>query len=226
MKTTKPGTFTYQEINSQPAAWREALKLIDKQSNEIGSFIKTRSYNHVLFTGCGSTYYLSLAAASFLQSISGLHSLGIPGSELWLNPGSIAMRKPDGDERTLLVAVSRSGATTETINASEAFLKRKMGDLVTISCYADQPLASLGGLNLVYELGQEQSVAQTRAFSTIYLAACFLGLIIAGKEGRQDSLKRLPGDCEQLLKDSIDLAARIGNDQHNNRFYFLGSGTR
>jgi len=88
----------------------------------------------------------------------------------------------------LLVAISRSGATTETLRACQAFLNDNRGDLVTLSCYADQPLASLGRLNLVFPSGAERSVAQTRAFSTLYLAAMGLAALWSG---RQDTFRQL-----------------------------------
>ena len=61
-------------------------------------------YEQVIFTGCGSTYYLSLAAAALYQELTGRPARGVPGSELWLNPKSCL-----GAGKTLLIAVSRSG---------------------------------------------------------------------------------------------------------------------
>jgi glucosamine--fructose-6-phosphate aminotransferase (isomerizing) len=55
--------------------------------------------------------------------------------------------------RTLLIAVSRSGATTETLKACQAFQGQR-GELELISCYGDEPLAALGDLNLVLPSGR------------------------------------------------------------------------
>ena len=52
---------------------------------------------------------------------------------------------------------------------------------MTLTCYPESDLAQLGDLNLVLESGQEQSVAQTRAFSVLYLATTFLAHHWAGK---------------------------------------------
>ncbi len=81
------------------------------------------------------------------------------------------------------MAVSRSGETTETLRACQAFLTDKRGELLTLSCYGDMPLAKLGTLNLVFPSGQEQSVAQTRAFSTLYLGTVALACLWAGRDG-------------------------------------------
>lgn len=80
------------------------------------------SYEQVIFTGCGSTYYLSLAASALYQELTGRAARAIPGGELLLNSQIILT-----NQKTLLVAVSRSGTTTETVKAVEKFKKEKRG---------------------------------------------------------------------------------------------------
>ena len=169
------GEFTYQEILSQPQAWAAALDVLKTQATEIDA-IWRNNYSLILFTGCGSTYYLALAAAAFTQEMTGLPVRGLPASELWLYPQGCYPRSG----RVLLCAVSRSGETTETLRACQAFIDSGRGDLVTFSCYPDMPLAKMGALNLVFPSGQEQSVAQTRAFSTLYLACAGMASIGSG----------------------------------------------
>ena len=52
-----------------------------------------------------------------------------------------------------------------------------------MSCYPDRPLTSLGALNIVLPSGQEESVAQTRAFSTLYLATVALSAWWSDRSG-------------------------------------------
>src|SRR5512140_1119180 len=102
---------TYDEIKSQTAAWAQALELASRVS-----LPRAEDYEQVLFTGCGSTYYLSLAAAALYQELTGRAARAVPGSELWLNPRGVMV-----GGRTLLVAISRAAATTETLQAVAAF---------------------------------------------------------------------------------------------------------
>ena len=67
------------------------------------------------------------------------------------------------------------------MRACEAFKRAGRGDLVTLSCYPDRPLAQLGALNIVLPSGQEESVAQTRAFSTLYLGDGGVGALWSGR---------------------------------------------
>ena len=109
---------------------------------------------------------------------------------------------------------------------SKSFRAAGRGDVLTLSCYPGRPLTSLGDLNLVFPSGQEQSMAQTRAFSVLYLATVALAALWAGRDDLLAELDRLPEVCRQLLKDTADLTHNLGSDATIDRFYFLGSGPR
>ncbi len=216
------GEFTRAEIYSQPETWAAALDVLSAQRSDIKHLWQRGQYDHVLFTGCGSTYFLSLAAASLLQELSGLAVRALPASELWLSPSSSYARAG----KTLLVAVSRSGSTTETVRACEAFKHDGRGDVVTLSCYPDQPLARIGALNIVLPSGQEDSVVQTRAFSTLYLGVVALAALWTDNGTLFAELSSLSAAGRRVLNHSAELAQAIGADLDFDRFYFLGSGPR
>jgi glucosamine--fructose-6-phosphate aminotransferase (isomerizing) len=216
------GKFTREEIHSQPEAWQAALQILTDMKRELKTWIASKEITQVVFTGCGSTYYLSLAAAALLTEMSGHIGLALPASELWLNPGIVLLKK----KGTLLVAVSRSGETTETLNACREFKTRKSGRLLTLSCYPGCTLSALGDMNIVLPSGMEQSVAQTRAFSTLYLATVVLVALAAGDETGISQLARLPEAGRRLINQVAPLASDLGRNLSLDRFYFLGSGAR
>ncbi len=216
------GAFTRAEILSQPEAWRAALDVLTSQQKDIARLWQGGHYDHVIYTGCGSTYYLALAAAGVFQDLTGQPARGLPASELWWYPRSAYSRRG----KTLLVAVSRSGETTETVRACEAFKQAGRGELVTVSCYPDRPLTQLGALNLVLPSGQEESVAQTRAFSTLYLATMALSAWWSDRSAIIDELSRVPKAGCRLIENEGALAKSIGTAADLDRFYFLGSGPR
>jgi glucosamine--fructose-6-phosphate aminotransferase (isomerizing) len=213
------GTYTREEIHSQPEAWQAALQVLDAQHKDVEALAKG-GYDQVIFTGCGSTYYLALAAAALYQGLTGQPARGLPASELWLYPQSSYAGW------TLLVAVSRSGETSETLRACEAFLADRRGSLLTYSCYGDKPLAKMGAVNVVLASGQERSIAQTRAFSTLYLATVALAAGSAGRDDLNGALRGLPEAGRKVLDQAAALAGGIGADESIDRFYWLGSGGR
>jgi glucosamine--fructose-6-phosphate aminotransferase (isomerizing) len=216
------GKLTTEEIYSQPDALRKALDIVSRESEQIGDFMYRHEYEQLILTGCGSTYYLSLAAAAVFRQLIGCQAIGLPASEIWLYSSSSYPSKG----KKLLIAVSRSGATTETIRACEAFKKHHEGEVITLSCYEDHPLAKLGDLNLVFPSGQEQSIAQTRAFSTLYLATISIAAIHSDAKNVLANLMEVPDACDNLLAKHTPRIKNLSSNTGFDRYYFLGSGIR
>lgn len=217
-------TATYKEITTQTEAWAEAVTVVSDQANALKQLWAQKQYTTVIFTGCGSTYYLSLAAAALLQSLSGTPAKAVPGGELFLYPQSAYA--PAGKDKTLLIAVSRSGTTTETITATQKFIEAERGDALVITNYPDSPLAHLGHMTISLPAGQEESVAQTRSFASMYVAATALAAVLANRDDLLAAMAGLPA-CGQKLMDQFEpLAQSVGENLELDRFYFLGSGPR
>jgi len=216
------GYFTRQEIYSQPEVWKSGLEVIKSKQKEILNFFSQGNFQDVFFTGCGSTYYLSLASASSFTEFNQRIARGLPASELWLYPGNVY----PAHEKSLLIAVSRSGSTTETLRACEAFKADKHGSLLTISCYPEAPLAEMGDLNLVFPDSREESIAQTRSFSTMYLATIVLCALWSGKPGIFEEMYHLSDSTSTLFAESGALIGQFARNLNLERFYFLGSGSR
>jgi len=206
---------TFGEIKSQTQAWTQALELI-----HAVQLPKAENYDQIIFTGCGSTYYLSLAAAALYQELTGRVARAVPGSELLLNANTIL-----ANQNILLAAISRSGTTTETVKAVEKFKADKLGDVLVISNY-DEVLSCLADINIVIPNGQEESVAQTRSFASMYVAAAGFAARMAGRNDLLDRMASLPETGERLIQDFEPAARQIGENLDFDRFYFLGSGIR
>jgi len=214
--------FTYNEIVTQPAAWAEAVTVVRAQAGALKA-LRLADYRQLLFTGCGSTYYLALAAAALTQSLTGHIARALPASELLLYPDGAY---PGAGGVSLLISVSRSGTTTETLRAVEAFRRQRRGQVITVSNYPEAPLASMGDLNLVIPAGREASVAQTRSFASMYVACVALAAVLAGDEVQLNALAGLQPVGERLLRDYAGLAQEWGADDRLDQFFFLGSGPR
>jgi glutamine---fructose-6-phosphate transaminase (isomerizing) len=206
---------TYNEIKLQTNAWAQAIELV-----RAAALPDVGNYEQVVFTGCGSTYYLSVAAAALYQELTGRAARAVPGGELFFNPQTVL-----SGQRTLLVAVSRSGTTTETVRAVEKFRREERGDVLVISNY-DEVLSRLADVNIVIDKAQEESVAQTRSFASMYVAATAMCARMAGRVELMDSMVELPGLGDQLMSRCETLAKGVGSNLDFDRFYFLGSGIR
>lgn len=216
MKTK--GEHTLTEITTQPEAWADAMRAFTSVQTRLKQAWTTLSPKQVLFTGCGSTYYLAKIAAALLQSLTGVPAQAYPASELVLFTSQVLINPT----QTLLVVISRSGTTTETLAAMTKF-KRLGGQAIWgITCYPDSPLAQEADLVLPAEAAQEQSLAQTRSFASMLLLAQALAATLAGEA--ITPLTTLPALGQSLIEQTAPLAETLGQRTDLSQFFFLGAG--
>jgi glucosamine--fructose-6-phosphate aminotransferase (isomerizing) len=214
MIKSTPGYHTHGEILSQPQVWQQTLEGLQERGPR--GLPDLSAYSQVLFTGCGSTHYLAQWAARMCEQVHGVVARAVPASELWLFPS--AWLRPE--RSSLMVAISRSGETSETVRAVEAFGAGGHSDTLAITCYPDSPLARACRWVVATPAGQEQSIAQTRSFTSMMLAVAWL---LASDEAPQPP-SRLVSPSRRLLQEDGETAARLGRDHSFDRFYCLGSG--
>ncbi len=212
------GRFTEQEILTQTDAWEEACGAITR-CGYLPDLDDARPAGRVLFTGCGSTYYLARSAAAHLRLLSGRPAQAAPASELWLFPRAYI------GEHDILVAISRSGATSETLRAVDAFQAAVRRAPVAIHCAPDSPLARRAEVSIVISHGAERSVVQTRSFASMLIAAVALNTLWARRDDLTVALRGLPAAGTRVVEAARAVARDVGPHEVD-RCYFLGSGPR
>ncbi len=212
------GGHTLHEITAQTSAWTTALEVFAHRKAELEAAWNAINPHQIIVTGCGSTYYLSLTAAWLLQSLTGVPARGIPASELVFFPDQ-CLTDP---ENTLLIAISRSGTTSETAAALTKFRRSDGAGVWGITCYPDTPVGQESDLVLLAEAAQEQSIAQTRSFSTMLLLAQALAATAAGIDCAP--LDQLPAAGQIVLDTTAKSAEYFGTSHDLANFFFLGSG--
>jgi glucosamine--fructose-6-phosphate aminotransferase (isomerizing) len=205
---------THAEILSQPEIWRTTLEDLAARSRD--GLPRLADFDFLIFTGCGSTFYLSLWAARWCQRQHGRPAVAVPASDLltyadaWLA----------GNGHGLVVAISRSGETTETLRAVQAVHQAVGGRVVGITCHPESRLTRASRWSITAPAAQERSVVQTRSFTSMMLAAAWL---IAGEI--PDGLPvALGAQAARLMKDHDRLAWTLASDLELTRYIFLGSG--
>lgn len=214
---TQKGEITLQEILSQPVVWADTLKIFAERKSEISQLWNEEIFDQVIFTGCGSTYYLSLSAAAIFQKLTGFAARGLPGSEISLFEDIYL----DKGKKTLLVAVSRSGETTETVRAMQLFKEGGYGKLLAITTVPGSSVTQLADLSLVAETAQEVSIAQTRSFASMLLLVEAVALQVSGQD--VGNLSEFPVIVSRLFDQYHDQAKAWGENKSIERFFFLGS---
>jgi fructoselysine-6-P-deglycase FrlB-like protein len=139
-----------QEVASQPACWRRAGVVASVLADELGE-----PGMRVAVAGCGTSLYVARVFAALREETGQGETDAFPASEF-----------PSARRYDRVVAISRSGTTTEVIQLLER-LKASYRTVVTAD--AGTPAASLAEASIVVDFADERSVVQTR-FATSVLA--------------------------------------------------------
>jgi glutamine---fructose-6-phosphate transaminase (isomerizing) len=165
-------TATLRSITGQFPYWQKA-RLPDPITN--------RSRLH-LVTGCGTSYNLALSVAAVMNG-AGLRALAVPAGEWLARPGVYAP-----DQGTAVIALSRSGETTETVQAAAA--SRGRGLRVTgITCAPGSGLSRASDNAIEFATHPEEGIVMTASASLMLLAGYALaGITAPGIAGQATAL--------------------------------------
>src|SRR5215468_5960331 len=110
--STEPGAHTLGEILSQPQCWSTCLRKLASSAEFQAAKDRAKPAAEWLFVGCGTSYYLAIAAAAAFNHL-GLAARAIAASEILLYP-DLTLPK---DRACIPVMISRSGRTSEVVRA-------------------------------------------------------------------------------------------------------------
>ncbi len=212
----------YDEIISQGMAWQEAVQVTQQQKPAIQAFFDAARPSEIFFLGCTSPYYTGISASAFWKSETGIPARAIPSSELALFP---EIYYPGAGASPVLIALSRSGKTTETIWAVEEFNFRYPGKTVLITCNPQGQLVEMAGLKIFLPESGENSIPQTRSWGSFYIAALMMAAFRSGNELAVASLQSAPAKASSIIQGcEAKLKALFAGRQFANVFV-LGSGS-
>ena len=223
--------FMLKEIHEQPAALRQAITGRVTRTDhiwleELEGFDETlRSIDRIELVACGTAYYASLIGAAALQDWTGIPARANVGSEFRYSP-------PPVDERTLVIAVTQSGETADTIAPTR--LARERGcPVIAVTNTVGSAITREADRVLFLQAGPEIAVAASKTFVTQVTTLVVLAAAIAKTRGTMGAeqelelgaaLRALPDAAARALDNAShtpDLARRYVNSRG---FMFVGRG--
>src|SRR3954468_7662420 len=223
--------FMLKEIHEQPESLSQCIAgRIDRSDHivvdEIDGLVdRLRDIDRVELIACGSAFYASLIGATALQDWTGLPVRANVGSEFRYGP-------PPLDARTLVIAVTQSGETADTIAPTR--LARERGcPVIAVTNTVGSAITREADAVLFLQAGPEIAVAASKTFVTQVTTLVILAAAIAkargalGLEQEQElgaALHALPDGAAKALENSAgvrDLARRYVNSRG---FMFVGRG--
>jgi glutamine---fructose-6-phosphate transaminase (isomerizing) len=224
--------FMLKEIYEQPRAITDTFRgRISPDSGtvvlpEVGLDAATiRGIQRVMLVACGTAYYAAMLTRSMIERLAGLPAEVDLGSELRYRDAVV------GPE-TLVIAISQSGETADTIGAIK-MAKQRGCPTLTITNVVGSALARETTGVLYMHAGPEIGVASTKAFTAMltagYLFALWLGQqrnTITGEDlkKRITDLVELPGLVSRTLELDAPIAQLAKELAVARDFLYLGRG--
>jgi glucosamine--fructose-6-phosphate aminotransferase (isomerizing) len=185
--------FMQKEIFEQPRAVGDTLQNIESITPELfgdKAYKVFKAIDNVLILACGTSYYAGLTARYWIESIAKVPVNVEIASEY-------RYRDSVPNPRTLVVTISQSGETADTLAALKHARDLGMEHTLTICNVASSAMVRECKLNYITRAGIEIGVASTKAFTTQLTALFLLALALAQVKGKiteeveQDQLKAL-----------------------------------
>ena len=222
--------YMLKEIYEQPLAVRNTLEgrlnddrvAIDAFGDSAQQIFK--DVKHVQIIACGTSYHSGMVARYWLEQFAGVSCNVEIASEF-------RYRQSFVHENSLLVTISQSGETADTLAALRLAKEQGYMGSMTICNVPGSSLVRESDLAFMTKAGAEIGVASTKAFTTQLVGLLMLTASIAQEKGLDQStivnaIKLLPAKLEEtlLLADGIaDLAEEFADKHHS---LFLGRGSQ
>lgn len=181
--------YMLKEIMEEPIVLEKTLKpFIDNFDN----IFDVSGYEEIHIVACGSAMYAGMIGKSLLEENSNIRVLCEVASEY-------RYKKILYDRKTLVIVISQSGETADTIAAMR---KAKENGALTLAIVnvKGSTIARESDRQIFIEAGPEIAVATTKAYILQVAVMALLACRVAGKKDIVDELKRLP----RLLKEVVD----------------------
>ena len=222
--------YMQKEIFEQPRAIADTLEGVEGITSELfgknasGTF---KEIDRVLILACGTSYYSGCVAQYWIEAIAKIPCHVEIASEY-------RYRESVADPRTLVVTITQSGETADTLAALRHAQSLGLKHTLTICNVATSAMVRECALAYVTRAGTEIGVASTKAFTT-QLAALFLltlslakvkGHLTSGQESSHiKAMRHLPAALQAVLALEPQLIAWSQEFATKENALFLGRGT-
>lgn len=224
--------FMIKEILEQPKGIRDTMRARIQEDGSIKmpeikmDAAKIKSFNRIDIVSCGTAYYAGMVGKYFFEKMLRTPVEIDVASEF-------RYRDPMIDDKTLLIVISQSGETADTL-AVLRDAKKKGATVLAVVNVVGSSMAREADEVIYTWAGPEICVASTKAYITQLTAIYCLGLYLAKQKGTVSdadivkigkAMQNLPAQAEKELADLRPQIEEFAKKFTNNSdFFFLGRG--
>jgi glutamine---fructose-6-phosphate transaminase (isomerizing) len=206
--------FMLKEICEQPESLRNTLRghLLEEEGTARVTGLnltdeELKQFERVIITACGTSWHSGIIGEYMLEEMARLSVEVEYASEF-------RYRNPVVDPRTLVIGISQSGETADTLAAIREAKRRGARTIGLVNVVGSTIAREVDG-GIYLHAGPEVGVASTKAFTSQVAALALISLRIARLrnlsilQGRQfiEALQRLPDQVAQILRRSSEIEA-------------------
>ncbi len=221
--------FMLKETHEQPRAVIDTFRgTLMEEAGDIfldGLELDLKSFERIYLVACGTSWHAALVGKFLIEDFAKIPTEVDLGSEF-------RYRNPLVSEKTLVIAISQSGETADTLAAIKE-AKAKGATVVAISNVVESSIPRISDWTLYTHAGPEIGVASTKAFTTqlvsLYILALYLGRSVGTVDAKRGvelvrELVELPGKMEAALTSEQNIMAIAKEYFHFRDFLYLGRG--
>lgn len=223
------GLNTAKEIIQQPNTWREAIKNLYNNKNNINKFLDeflAKDNYRIILTGAGTSAFAGETCEPYLTKVLNKKVEAIATTDLVASPKNYFIK----DIPTLLISFARSGNSPESVHAVN-LANELVEDLyqVVITCNENGKLAlntkedEKSLLLLMPPQTNDLGFAMTSSFTTMVLSCIGIFNIDNINDFTKD-VEKLSASVESFIENNIDKISDLINEDFE-RIIYLGSGT-
>ena len=224
--------FMLKEIHEQPKAVRDTMSqriTSDKKSISFEELSWTpeylNSFNKIYIVACGTAYHAGLVGKYYIEKMARVIVAVDVASEF-------RYRDPIVDDKTLLIVVSQSGETSDTLAALKES-KRRGAKTLAITNVVGSSIAREADQVVYTWAGPEIAVASTKAYTTQLVLFFMLALYMAEIKGMiapkrtaelVEHLQEIPSQISEILSDVDPIKTFAKQYGFNEDVFYIGRG--
>ena len=223
--------FMLKEICEQPTSIRDVLRgrLLEEEGDaRLGGITLTdedlSKIKRIVITACGTSWHAGLIGEYMIEELAGIPVEVEYASEF-------RYRSPVIEPGTLVLAISQSGETADTLAALREARHRGAPTMGIVNA-AGSTIARETDFGIYLHVGPEIGVASTKAFTSQIVALALFTLYLGRRRalsnvaGREivAALQALPDQVAETLKLAPKVARLVADDVHSQNFLYLGRG--
>ena len=223
--------FMLKEIFEQPESLRDTeVGRLDKENgtarlNGIKDYFKKLlDADRMVITACGTSWHASLIGKALIETYTGIPVEVDYASEF-------RYRNPIITERTVVIVVSQSGETADTLAALRE-AKSKGASVLGICNVVGSSIARETDAGIYTHAGPEIGVASTKAFTAQVMAFALLAIglgrkkLLSFEQGLSliNELEKIPGKVNEILHDKNKIESICRKTYKKKNFLYLGRG--